>query len=134
MKRHLRFLITFLLGAVVVLGVCASKNVFQMTEPSRILRTLCDGFFLAGVLISGMGLLVMISKNGIFDVLTYASGSLLRLFIPGLGTPRRRESFADYRQKKHAKPGTYGFLVIIGGLFLLAACICLMLYGRMPAS
>ena len=131
MKKYLRTILAFLFGALVALSVCALKNVFVMNEPARILRTLCDAFFLPAILLLGGGLMVMVSNNGIFDTLSYASRTVFNLLIPGPGRGRNPESFVDYRHRKHQKQGSYGFLLVAGGVYLLLASICLALFNSL---
>lgn len=131
MKKYLRTILAFLFGALVALSVCALKNVFAMNEPARILRTLCDAFFLPAILLLGGGLMVMVSNNGIFDTLSYASRTVFNLLIPGPGRGRNPESFVDYRHRKHQKQGSYGFLLVAGGVYLLLASICLALFNSL---
>lgn len=131
MKKHLPTIVAFLFGALAALFVCMIKDVFAMHEPARILRTLCDAFFLPAVLLLGAGLMVMVSNNGIFDTLSYASRTVFNLLIPGPGRGRNPESFADYRRRKHEKQGSYGFLLTVGGIYLLLATICLLLFEQL---
>ena len=128
MKKALRTVLAFLFGVIIALGVCVLKDVFSMGEPVRILRTLCDAFFLPAVLLLGGGLMVMVSNNGIFDTLAYASRNVFNLLLPGPGRGRNPESFVDYRRRKHQRQGSYGFLLLAGGLHLLLASICLALF------
>jgi len=128
MKKHLRTILAFLFGALVALSVCALKDVFAMNEPARILRTLCDAFFLPAILLLGGGLMVMVSNNGIFDTLSYASRTVFNLLIPGPGRGRNPESFVDYRHRKHQKQSSYGFLLVAGGVYLLLAIVCLIIF------
>ncbi len=129
MKKGLRTILAFLFGALITLGVCAIKEVFFMNEPARILRSLCDAFFLSAILLLGGGLMVMVSNNGIFDTLSYASRTVFNLLIPGPGRGRNPESFVDYRHRKHQKQGSYGFLLVAGGIHLLLATACLIVFN-----
>ena len=130
MKKYLRYILSFLFGALVVLGVCSLKGVFHTADPVRALRALCDGFFLAGILLCGVGLLVFVGNNGFFDTLSYASRTVINLFMPGPFKLHPKISFAEYRMQKHEKASPYGFLVAVGSIFLLGAFICLYLFER----
>lgn len=129
MKKNRRFLGAFLFGALVVLAACGLKSVFRMTEPNRIFRVLCDGCFLAAVMLLGVGLLVMIDNNGLFDAFGYSARFIFNLLIPGPGKGKPKESFVEYRQRRHEKPAMYGFLLLSGGFYLLAAFVFLLLFN-----
>ena len=133
MKKHVPFLVAFLIGALIMFSVCASKNVFGMTETARVMRVLCDGAFLAAVLLCGCGLLVMVANNGIFDTISYASRTILSYFIPSPGPGRNPETFAEYRQRKHQKPGSFGFMVLAGSIYLTMAFIFLLIFEHLSS-
>ncbi|MBE5781743.1 MAG: DUF3899 domain-containing protein [Clostridiales bacterium] len=96
-------------------------------------RYLSDGFFVAGMLIAGIGGMVWISSTGFFDIFSYGFHSILVLFS-SLKNPKDHEKYYDYktmREEKRGKP--LYFLVIVGVLFLLLAVGCLALYYNLPA-
>ena len=91
-------------------------------------RYLSDGLFVAGVLLTGFGMMVWISTTGFFDMFSYAGHSLLVLFS-SLRNPKEHESFYDYKMKKEEKRGqAKPYILIVGVGFILAALVCLFLY------
>ncbi len=86
---------------------------------------LSDGFFIAGVLLTSVGILSWISTTGFFDLFAYAFHSLPVLFT-ALKKPEELESYYDYkamREEKREKP--LYFLVIVGVACLLLSVIFL---------
>lgn len=94
---------------------------------------LSDGCFIAGVLLTSVGLLSWISTTGFFDLFAYALHSLPVLFT-ALKKPEEHESYYDYkamREEKRDKP--LYFLIIVGVACLLLSVIFLGLYYHRPA-
>ena len=80
---------------------------------------LSDGFFVTGIVIGGIGLLMLISKTGFFDMISYGLQGLLHL-IPGMRI-HRQESFYDYKMAREERRGQSNAL--------LALCCGLTRYG-----
>ncbi len=94
---------------------------------------LSDGFFVAGALLTSVGILTWISNTGFFDLFAYAFHSLPVLFS-ALKKPEDHESYYDYkmmREEKRGKP--LYFLVIVGAACLLLSVIFLGFYYGMSA-
>ncbi len=93
-------------------------------------RYLSDGFFVVGLLATGLGLLIWVSTTGFFDILGYGVKSLLVLFT-SLKKPRDHISFYDYKQIRNENRGKPRHALLLSG----AACIllslaCLAVYYR----
>ena len=123
---YFKYGITFLCGALVVLAVISARGIFDETEPARIYRLLCDGCFLAAVLLIGFGLMTLVSKEGTFDMAAYAITCLASLFTVRKngdkdGEENKRATYYDFKMaRKERKRTTMWFLVFVG-LFYLAA-------------
>lgn len=118
------------IGLLMTLGVLASRQLLQLTDPLEILGALCDGFFVPGILFLCFGLLVLVSGTGQFDMLSYGMHSLLVLFTP-FKKVEKHDSFYDFKLLREArrkeKPRMY--LLHMGGIFLGMALICLAMYA-----
>lgn len=91
-----------------------------------LMTSFADGFFVSGVLIGGIGLLVLISGEGIFDIMGYGVG----IIIKGFTKRKDHEKYIDYKLRKEAERDgvKISFLAIVGGMFVLLAIICSMIY------
>lgn len=95
-------------------------------------RYCSDGFFVAAMLITGVGILVWISTTGFFDILSYAAHNM-QVLLSALWRPKEHKTYYDYkamRDEKRGKP--LYFLVIVGVGYLILAAICLGLYYNLP--
>lgn len=92
---------------------------------------LCDGFFVSGVLIFGMGALKFFRNKGAFDVMSYGVMSAVYTAIPALDkrTPERRsEDFYDYTQRKQMERKPAAEPLIAGSVYLILSAVALILY------
>ena len=120
-------------GLVIAVPVAFSQGFAWGQAAYLNARYLSDGFFVAGLLITGLGGLVWISSTGFFDIFSYGFHSLLVLFS-SLRHPKDHENYYDYKTVKEEKRGQpLYFLVIAGAAFLLLAVICLGLYYNLPS-
>ena len=131
-KNLIKWLITLVIG-LVLSGLVAVWRGFTLTAPAALMaRTLSDGFFVAGLLFTGLGALVWVSSTGFFDMFSYGIHSLLVLFT-ALRRPEDHVSFYDYKLAKEAKRGKPMRHILVIGLALVAlSAACLYLYYQLP--
>ncbi len=87
-------------AAVAMLTALYRAATAYQEEENRLINSLCDGAFVAAVLLIGIGLLIWVGSFGTFDTLTYAAHSLKHQLLP-FGS--RRETRPDYYHYKLAK-------------------------------
>lgn len=107
------------------------KKIYTWSYDESLAYMLCDGFFVTGVLVFGMGALKAFRNKGTFDVLSYGVSSLLYTAIPMLDRrpeEQRTEGFYDYTQRKQAERKPAGDILIAGGVYLVLAAIMLVIY------
>ena len=80
-----------------------------------------DALFVPGIIVGGVGVLVLISGEGTFDLLAYGVGILLKAF----SKKKDHESFIDYKQRKEAERGNVKvwFIAVVGGIFVVLGII-----------
>lgn len=127
MKKWLRsFLVSLLTGALLgTLVIYLNRDMGYGT-----LRQLCDGCFVAAVLLLCVGLLRTVINLGAFDVMGYGIQSVFHLHVPGasIGNARDQESMQDYRDRKAKKRKSPKGLLLAGLVWLAASVILLLLY------
>lgn len=103
----------------------ASANSLQLNA-----RYLSDGFFVVGLLATGLGLLIWVSTTGFFDIMGYGVKSLLVLFSP-MKKPKEHLSFFDYKQIRDASRGKPRHALLLSGVAcILLSLACLAVYYR----
>lgn len=100
-KRLKSFLISLLVGVL----LCAMVIFINRDQGYGLLRQLCDGCFVAAVLLLGAGVLRYVTNQGAFDVLGYGLQSVFHLHVPGasIGNARDQETMETYRARKAKK-------------------------------
>lgn len=127
-KNRKPYVITFVVGAVMALGVLLIDNAFSadLSALERV-RFLSDAFFVPGALIFCVGMMIFVSGKGALDALTYSLQFLRReLFLK-----KKMEAFADYKARKAEKKTPYRFLLRIGLAYLLLGLLFTVIYLQM---
>lgn len=126
MKFLKNSLITLLVGLGIAFLIAGSKDVFSQTALINVYHILSDSFFVSGVVITGIGLLVFSSNEGTFDMLVYGLRSFFDLFRRN--SIKRYESFYDYRTSRQANKFSFGFMLASGLVLLAVAVVMYLLY------
>ena len=126
LKRR-SFRIALGVGAAIVLAVI----LLNRSAGDGFLRLICDGCFVAGILVGGAGCLMLAGNEGMFDIFGYGISFVLNLHWSGIfhmPEERRRERYADYKARKRASPSAPGGILLAGGVYLLLAAVFLVVY------
>ena len=120
-RRWVAWLVTALIAGAMAAGVFFSRGGLTLTAPADILGALCDGLFVPGILLTGIGLLILVAGEGFFDIMSYGVHSFLVLFTP-LRSPEKHDRFIDYKTRRAEKrrPAQW-FLLIVGVIYLALA-------------
>ena len=121
----------FVTGISLGLGILTVLLVSNPQNTDSLIFRLCDGFFVAGVLVMGFGGLMHARNKGIFDMMQYSVSSVFRLKFPGFSIGRAREDEEDFLafrdRKAKLRRSASGFL-ISGGIYMALAFFFLILY------
>ena len=126
MRGFKKYLITLLTGFALVALILWSKDIFSQTEPKAIFHILTDGFFVVGVLMTCVALLIFSSNEGSFDILVYGVSSFLDMFRKT--SLKKYETFFDYRESRADEKLKFGFMLICGLFFLAISFVMYYLY------
>ena len=127
-SKSRKYIIASAIGVAIGICVFAIKGGFDATDKILTLYALCDAFFVPGILLLGFGTLLFCADDGVFDMLTYGTMKVVNL----VRSEKRRSSFPktfyDYRvMKQEGRKGGFGYLMIIGAVFLAVAVLFLIL-------
>ena len=126
MRSWLKYLITVGVGLVFA-ALIIFPGVFKQESASDVYKLLVNGFFVPGVFILGIGLLVLASNGGTFDMLIYGTKKFFDMFRK----PQYRkitDTFYDYRKAKQEHPGEFGYMILTGLGFIIVSLILLVFY------
>ena len=128
-RRHLEWFVTAAVGLAVAGAVVAYEH-GNYADPS-VLRMLCDGAFVAGVMLACFGALALVSAGGAFDVMGFAVHTLVRKFSPRKDRFESRLTYAEYKQQRRTKKTMDVKCVLCTGVAYLALAFLLLgLYYR----
>ena len=126
--KHLKYVITLICGFATAMLIFLTKDIFSQVEAVKVFHILCDGFFVVGVVMTAMGLLIFTSNEGTFDAIVYGVGSFIDMFRRT--SKKKYDTLYDYRTARTDKKMKFGFLLICGLFFILLAMIMYLFYRK----
>ena len=102
-----------------------------------VIHRLCNGFFVAGGMLGGAGLILYCANKGAFNLFGYGGSYALNLIMPFItrnpwNGDRDRETYYDYCVRKSEEPHKpVGHLLIVGGGYLIISAILLIVHWVM---
>ena len=130
MKENQRsILLNTAIGVVIAAVVVAIEWQYGYSIP----RLLTDGFFVAAVILLGLGGIIFAANGGTFDMMGYSMKSFLGIVIPGtrLGDPHDGESFLDYKERKAEKRKSPTALLAAGCFHLAVSMLMMVIFNLM---
>ena len=128
-KSWVKYLTGAVIGLVIALVVCLTKDLFKQTDTSMVLRILCDAFFIPGIVLAGIGVLTYLSSQGLYDGLTYSFASMARHRKNNPGDDKTPKSYFDYKNNKKRR-GASWHLVIVGVGFVVIGVVFYLIYNK----
>ena len=120
-----KMLIVLAIACAIAIGVAFARGILN-AEGKDVLRCLSDAFFVSGALILFSGVIVWCADNGVADGLTYGASRLFKR--RGVHYEENRESYSEYKERKHAKKLKVAEFILAGGVFLLLSILTLIPY------
>lgn len=121
-KKIIRYLITAGVGLVIALSVSFVKSLYWLEDITDIMQALSDCFVVPGLFLILFGLLVVCSNGGTFDMLGFGTKKVISVFKRH-PSEKDRESFYEYRNRKQESKRSFGYLIIVGVVFLAIGMI-----------
>lgn len=121
-----KYLITAAVGALLSAGVFFIIG-GQTAEGAALLLAACNAVTAAGVFVFCAGLLVFASNHGAFDIFSYGIMFTVSLMFKNPDKEKYKDYF-DYTEKKHAKKAKFGYILIVGGVYLFIAAVLTVIY------
>jgi len=130
MKKIFKYLITITIGLIMTLLILFSKGIFDTHNSKDVIHILSDAFIVPGVVITGIGLLVFATNEGVFDIIVYGVGQFIKMFSAN-PTKRKYKDFNEYREVKRSTKISFGYIIIVGIVFLAVALIFSIIWMNM---
>ncbi len=128
-RALLRYGVTAVIGLIIAIPLAFSRGFAPGQAFALNARYLSDGFFVSGVLLTGIGAMSWIATTGFFDIFSYGMRSLLVLFT-ALVKPKSHKTFYEFKLERDEKrkAGSY-FILIVGLAFIALAFIFVTIYN-----
>lgn len=117
------FLTYLVVGGVIAAGVFF----LNMSREYGVLRCVCDGFFVAAVLLLGMGTVKAARNKGSFDVAGYGVSYTIGLVFPALRR-EEKEDMEQYRERKAQERKSSRGMLLAGLVYLALSVAALVVY------
>ncbi len=127
LKKAVPYVVSAVVGMVVFTIIVCTKKIWNYDDGKQVLRILSDAFFVPGVILAGVGLLIFASNGGAFDMLSYAFIRFCDLFRRDVRNKKYKD-FYEYREAKKDKKRGMAFMLIVGVIFIALAGIMLIAY------
>lgn len=128
MKKYRSYIVTFAIGAVIALAVCLFKDIFTTDTAIARVSILSDAFFASGVFIGSAGVLVLISNEGNFDILSYGIKIIRNMWKKEEEQKQVEKNLFEYRMAKHAERRGTRHLIGVGAIYLLLSAVLTMVF------
>ena len=127
LKKAVPYVVSAVVGMVVFTIIVCTQKIWNYDDGKQVLRILSDAFFVPGVILAGVGLLIFASNGGAFDMLSYAFIRFCDLFRRDVRNKKYKD-FYEYREAKKDKKRGMAFMLIVGVIFIALAGIMLIAY------
>ncbi len=126
-KKTKAIIVDMVLGAAVAAGVIR----LNWAVDGTLWQKLSDGFFVAAVLLLGMGGIRWVNNTGSFDAMGYSIKTTVQTFLPMLQVGRladHEEDFLSYKERKAESRKDASDLLMVGAFYLVLSVAALVLY------
>ncbi len=128
--NRLKLLLCYASGAVITLVLLVIRGAFTAKSNVDAVRLTCDAFFVAGAFLLLAGALIWVLDNGVTDGITYSAKKIFDLRRKDY-EDNRRESYSEYKERKHKNKGTVLEFLIAGGGYFLVSIVLLFVYNSL---
>lgn len=132
-RPFLSFLMASIAGLLLTAFFCIARGILSAADQQQVYLIICDGCFATSVLLLGIGLMLLVSNMGTFDILNYGMRTLFARVFRREEKRKSYGSFYDYRVMRESKKAPFGFLLGAGAVFLVAALIFNLLFESIAA-
>ena len=128
-SENKRYVIPSMIGLVVAIGICFANDIFALETSAEVFTVLSNAFAIPGFVIFGIGILLWVTNEGLFNGISYGLKTVGRSFTARKGEKIKDEEFYEYNARQKSKCHTFQHLLIVGGAFILVSVVFAFLYG-----
>ena len=124
-KRYLIAIAAELVMAVIV-GVV--REIWKAEGVAGVLADLSDAFFVPGIVMLGIGVLIFAVNQGIFNGVAFGFKTIGRTLFASKNEKILEESFYEYNTRMKEKKIEYKYLLLVGAVFAVIGILFSVIY------
>ena len=127
-REYKEYAITTAVGLAIAVIMTLSRGIFQEDEIDMIITIISDAFFIPGVLLIGVGLIVYASNEGLFLSLSYGFKAIGRTITAKKDEQLMDEKYHEYYTRQMQKKSKCKHFLIVGGAFVVMSLVFVVVY------
>ena len=127
-KEYKEYVITTAVAAVLAILLILSRGIFQEKELDMIITTISDAFFIPGVLLICVGLIVYASNEGLFLSISYGFKVIGRTITAKKDERLMDEKYHEYYARQIEKKAKCKHFLIVGAAFIVISLLFVGIY------
>ena len=122
---------TYVTEAILGLVIMAYVVMVNWDSGHSLVHMLCDGSFVAAVLLLGTGGILYCKEKGAFDIFGYGMKSALGLLVPGVSVldDGTREDYFTYCERKAKERKKRHQPLLVGTCYLVLSLVLMVVYS-----
>lgn len=127
MKKWVKYCIAAGVGLVVATILIFARGIIEAEDLNTATKIFCDAFFVPGAILCCVGLLVVISNGGFFDIFGYGFILFISVFQKDV-KKRKYKDYVEYKKVKNENRPNLYFVLIVGTVFIAISVVFLIIY------
>ena len=127
-KEYKEYVITTAVAAVLAILLILSRGIFQEKELDMIITIISDAFFIPGVLLICVGLIVYASNEGLFLSISYGFKVIGRTITAKKDERLMDEKYHEYYARQIEKKAKCKHFLIVGAAFIVISLLFVGIY------
>lgn len=127
-SEYKEYVITAVIGLVVSVWTCISRNIFAAETIADVFTILSDAFFIPGVLLLCLGLILFAANEGIFNAISYGMKILGRSLRGKKDEKIIDEEFHEYHARVSQKKMKIKHFLLVGVANVIISIVFVVMY------
>lgn len=127
-REYKEYAITTAIALAVGVLIALSRGIFQEDELDMIITIVSDAFFIPGVLLICVGLIVYVSNEGLFLSISYGFKAIGRTITAKKDEKLMEEKYHEYYARQMEKKTKCKHFIIVGLAFVVVSLVFVGVY------
>ena len=127
-REYKEYVITTAIAFVIGILITLSRGIFQEKEMDMIITIISDAFFIPGILLICVGLIVLASNEGLFLAISYGFKVIGRTISAKKDETLMNEKYHEYYARQIQKKTKCKHLLIVGIGFVVISLLFVVVY------